>query len=251
MSLDAGSLRAFYNSPLGHVVRRQVGQRIRHRWQNISGLTVAGVGFTYPYLTTLRRDAERVACLMPARQGAVVWPSSHPCLTALVEEHHWPLKDSSVDRLIAIHCLEQAEQTAPVLREAWRVLAPNGRLMLIVPNRAGLWSRFDSTPFGHGLPFSRSQLEAQLNEALLTPLDWNGALYFPPIDNRVALRMAPALERVGARIPSGVAGVIVVEASKDLIAPVVTGRRSRKSLVPSPVLVPSPIRRSPRSALAA
>lgn len=238
MSLDVASLRRFYNGSLGHVVRRQIGKEIRRRWPNVGGLTIAGLGYAPPYLSGFRRDAACVVSLMPARQGALVWPSSQPCLTTLVEESRWPLNDSSVDRLLAVHCLEQAERLAPLLREAWRVLTPNGRLIVVASNRAGLWARFDSTPFGHGLPFSRSQLEVQLTDALLNPLDWSGALYFPPFDNRVALRAAPALERIGARIPQGVAGVIVVEASKDLIAPIPTAVRARDVFAPRPVLVP-------------
>jgi alpha-ketoglutarate-dependent 2,4-dichlorophenoxyacetate dioxygenase len=49
---------------------------------------------------------------------------------------------------------------------------PEGRLLLIVPNRRGIWARLDSTPFGHGRPYSRGQLERLLGDALFTPLEW-------------------------------------------------------------------------------
>ena len=39
----------------------------------------------------------------------------------------------------------------------WRVLAPSGRV-IVVPNRRGPWARADNTPFGHGRPYSRSQI---------------------------------------------------------------------------------------------
>ncbi|MEQ1652483.1 MAG: methyltransferase type 11, partial [Hyphomicrobium sp.] len=78
----------------------------------------------------------------------------------------------------------------------------------------------DTTPFGQGLPFSRTQLERQLTDSLFTPMDWGEALYFPPFDKRLMLRMAPALERTGARLSFGVAGVIIVEARKEIMAPV-------------------------------
>ena len=113
-------------------------------------------------------------------------------------ENQWPLPDNSVDRLLAIHCLEQAERVGPLLREMWRVLKPDGRMLIVVPNRRGLWSRIDMTPFGHGLPFSRGQLETQLTDALFTPVDWSEALHFPPSNRRLLLRMVPAIERFGA-----------------------------------------------------
>lgn len=231
MQLDAARLRDFYRTPLGQVVRRQIASQIRKRWPAVAGLTVIGTGFATPYLGAIRHDAGRAGCLMPARQGAIVWPPGGRCHSVLVEEHHWPLPDNSVDRLLAVHMIEAAQHIGPVLREIWRVLAPDGRLILIVPNRSGVWSRIDTTPFGQGLPFSHSQLATQLSDALLTPLDWSGALYFPPISNRVALRMAPAIERTGKRFSRSFGGVIIVEARKDLMAPV--GGAVRAQTVPA------------------
>jgi hypothetical protein len=52
----------------------------------------------------------------------------------------------------------KSDDSVALLREVWRVLAPNGRLLAVVPNRRGLWARIDTTPFGHGRPFSRGQV---------------------------------------------------------------------------------------------
>ena len=234
MQFDARDLRDFYRSPLGQVVRRQLASRIRGRWKKLDGMSIMGVGFAAPYLGSFRAEASRLGCLMPARQGALIWPQGSRCHSVLVEEHQWPLPDNSVDRLLAVHCLEQAERVGPLLREIWRVLAPDGRLMVIVPNRRGVWSRIDSTPSGQGLPFSRIQLERQLTDSLFTPIDWGEALYFPPFDKRIFLRMAPALERTGGRLSKGVAGVIIVEARKEIMAPVSGGQKveSVRSLKP-------------------
>ena len=46
--------------------------------------------------------------------------------------------------------LEMTNDPGTLLREAWRVLAAGGRLLVVVPNRRGLWARMDTTPFGHG-----------------------------------------------------------------------------------------------------
>jgi SAM-dependent methyltransferase len=141
-------------------------------------------------------------------------------LTALVENEHLPLPDASVDRLLGVHCLETAERARPLLREIWRVLAPEGRLLLIVPNRRGVWARIDTTPFGQGQPYSRGQLETLLQDSLLTPIDWSMALYLPPLDRRMILRSAAAIERLGGRLTPVFSGVIIVEARKEMIAPV-------------------------------
>src|ERR1700754_812646 len=114
-----------------------------------------------------------------------------------------------------------------MLREMWRVLAPEGRLLLIVPNRRGLWARFDTTPFGYGRPYSRRQLERLLTGAMFTPLEWSGALYMLPSDRM--LRWATAFERVGSRLWPAFAGVIIVEARKELMGALPAGARARRA----------------------
>ena len=92
-----------------------------------------------------------------------------------------PLTDAAVDRILLVHALEMSADPAELLREVWRVLAPGGRLLAVVPNRRGLWARMDTTPFGHGRPYSRSQITQLLRETWFTPTGWGEALYVPPI----------------------------------------------------------------------
>lgn len=220
MSLDVVALRDFYTRPLGLVVRRLLAHRIRARWRRIAGETLIGVGFATPYLGAFRGEASSVGALMPLSLGALVWPSMGSNMSVLVEEDHLPLPDNCVNRLLAVHCLETAERVRPVLREMWRVLTPEGRLLMIVPNRRSIWARLDITPFGHGRPYSRRQLQQLLADALFTPLDWSMALHVPPLERQLVLRWAITVERLGARVSPAFGGVIIVEARKELTAPV-------------------------------
>jgi SAM-dependent methyltransferase len=169
---------------------------------------------------------------MPASQGAVKWPSAKPTLAALVEETELPLSDASVDRVLLIHALEMSHDAAALLREVWRVLASGGRLLAVVPNRRGLWARMDTTPFGHGRPYSRSQIAALLRETWFTPMSWGEALYVPPIARGWFLRSAVAWERTGATISAPFAGVHIVEATKQVYR-VIPARREKRQLVPA------------------
>ena len=181
-----------------------------------------GFGFASPFLGSFRGEASRICALMPQGQGALVWPSADRNMTVLVEEQYLPLSDNSVDRMLIVHGLEVAERPSALLREMWRVLTPTGRLMIIAPNRTGVWARTDRTPFGQGRPYSRGQLDQLLREAMFTPLEWDSALFLPPIHRALIVRSAPTIERIGASISSRVAGVIIAEATKELIAPVGT-----------------------------
>jgi SAM-dependent methyltransferase len=232
MQLDVLELRKFYTSPLGGVVRRLLAHRIRARWRNVQGTRLIGLGYAPPYIGSFRGEAARLGALMPAQQGALVWPASGYVQTVMVEEAILPLADACVDRLLAVHCLEVCERTGALLREMWRVLAPEGRLLLVVPNRRGVWARLDTTPFGHGRPYSRRQLESLLLDSLFTPLEWSPALYMPPLDRPWLLGWATALERLGARLWPGFAGVIIVEARKELMGSLPMGvpARARRQL---------------------
>ena len=236
MHLDVADLRAFYSSPLGTIARRILSGRIRSCWRRVDGQVVIGLGFAAPYLGSFRAEAKRLGALMPAAQGALVWPASGAIHTVMVEEETLPLPDNSVDRLLAVHSLELAERTRPLLREMWRVLAPEGRLLLIVPHRRGIWARFDATPFGHGQPYSRAQLERILQESLFSPFGWSSALYMPPAGRRVVVRWSGVFERLGARLWPGFAGVLIVEARKELMAPIGGGlvRAARRSVGTQP-----------------
>jgi SAM-dependent methyltransferase len=241
MSIDVVDLRDFYAQRLGTVARRFVGRGIRARWDRLDGQRVLGIGYTTPYLGLFREEAERCLAFMPAAQGVVKWPSASPSLAALVEETTLPLTDSAVDRVLLVHALENTHNAPALLREVWRVLASGGRLLAVVPNRRGLWARMDTTPFGHGRPYSRSQITHLLRETWFTPTGWGEALYVPPIARGWFLGSAVAWERTGATISAPFAGVHIVEATKQIYRALPV-RREQRQFVPAlrPALAPSP-----------
>src|SRR6187397_1109987 len=239
--MDVVDLRDFYAQRLGTVARRFIGRGIRARWKDTSAQRVVGIGYATPYLGLFREEAERCLALMPAPQGVVRWPSSRPALAALVEEDDLPLTDAAVDRVLLVHALEASSDPVGLLREVWRVLSGGGRLLAVVPNRRGLWARMDTTPFGYGRPYSRSQITALLRETWFTPTGWDEALYVPPIRRTWFLRSAVAWERTGATLSAPFAGVHIVEATKQVYR-AIPARREKRRLVPAlePVLAPSP-----------
>ena len=241
MSIDVVDLRDFYGQRLGTVARHFVGRSIRKRWTDLRGQRVLGVGYATPYLGLFREEAERCLAFMPAAQGVVKWPTTRPALAALVDEFELPLPDSAVDRVLLVHSLEMSHDPVALLREVWRVLASGGQLLAVVPNRRGIWARVDTTPFGHGRPYSRSQITALLRDAWFTPIAWDEALYVPPIPRGWFLRSARAWERTGATLSAPFAGVHIVEATKQIYR-ALPARREKRVLVPAlkPALAPAP-----------
>jgi SAM-dependent methyltransferase len=235
---DAVDLWEFYGTNLGKVARRLIRRRIRGIWPNTSGMTVLGLGYATPYLRPFQDEAERVFALMPAQQGVLHWPREGRNLVGLSDEGELPLQDVSVDRVLLVHGMECTEQLRPMLHEIWRVLTGNGRLLVVVPNRRGLWSRLERTPFGHGHPYSPSQLSRVLRSNMFTPTLTTRALYVPPYPWRVVQRSAYGIEDTGARWFKQLGGVVIIEASKQIYATTKPRplRARARALLPAPAV---------------
>jgi SAM-dependent methyltransferase len=215
---DVVDLRDFYGSSLGQMAQRLIRRQVRALWPDLTRMRVLGLGFATPYLRVFLPEAERVIAVMPASQGVLPWPPEGPGLTALADETDLPLPDRSIDRLLLVHALESTEQVRAMMREAWRVLADGGRLMVVAPNRRGIWARMERTPFGNGRPYTMGQLNRLLRDNMFTPVARGSALFLPPTTSRMVLRFAPAAEEIGRRWFETFGGVVIVEAAKQIYA---------------------------------
>ena len=162
------------------------------------------------------------------------WPEVRG-MTVLGLGYATPYLRQFLDRLLIVHAAEYSENQRAMMREAWRVLSGNGRLLMIIPNRRGIWARIESTPIGHGRPYSPGQLKRLLKDCLFTPELSENALYLPPTPRRMLLHSAPAFERIGSRYFNAISGVILVEATKQIYAAAPfakTGQRRRLITLP-------------------
>jgi len=228
MHLDVQDLRNFYyRSALGRAAQKVIRDQLLELWPEAKGQTVVGYGFAVPLLRPYLAEARRVIGLMPGPQGVMPWPAGSPNVSVLCSETLWPIPTGMVDKLVLLHGLESSEHPSALLDECFRALGPGGRAVFIVPNRAGIWSRSDRTPFGHGRPYTLSQLEAQLRRHGFAVERALSTLYQPPSIRRIWRQTAAFLETVGRHLPVFAAGgVLFVEATKQVAAPT-TGHRVR------------------------
>ena len=202
MNSDIVDLRSFYSTPLGRLAEHSITMALSSVWARLPNERLVGLGYTLPWLDRFGADAERVFAFMPATQGAVHWPARGRPSTALVFDEELPLVDSSIDRMLMVHSLEHAENPRETLKEIWRVLSPGGRLVIVVPNRRGVWARFEHTPFGTGRPFSRGQLNELLRETNFTAGVMVGCAVFPA----VAAPLDDALRTSSSNVPAAASG---------------------------------------------
>ncbi|SDR28020.1 methyltransferase domain-containing protein [Pseudovibrio sp. Tun.PSC04-5.I4] len=239
MYLDVTHLKEFYDLPLGRMLRVLVGSRVKMLWPEMRGQSLLGIGYAAPYLRPYLKKTNRVFAGMPAAQGVVKWPREveTPNKAFLMEAGQLPLPDSCIDRILLVHALEMAGEPGAMLEEVYRVLAPGGRVMVIVPNRRGAWARSEVSPFGYGRPYSRPQLDNFLNNHHLSVISREEALFVPPTNSKLVLKNARSFERLGAVAWSAFAGVLVTEAEKQIYRGI-PQRASKVARVLRPVFLP-------------
>ena len=227
-SPDVVSLKQFYASPLGRAAREHIENAIGQLWPDASGDALLAVGYPMPYLGRYLAQAAPAIAGMPAHQGALYWPAGAANRVVMMNESEWPLAENSLNRLLFIHSLENSEQLTWLMQEAWRVLTPGGRLLAVVPNRLSLWARSSRSPFGYGRPFSMAQLRDLLGTQNFTITRTSSALFVPPVRWQWLWRLAPKIERIGKTLCGFLGGVLIIEAEKQLYAPITQPVLARK-----------------------
>ena len=233
MTADAEASALFYAGLQGRVVARLLAERLAPMLADISGLEVLGIGYAAPFLPAHRGPgaARRCVALTPAQTGVAAWPRGEAGLSCTAEEDALPFPDLCFDRVLLVHGLEAADNARRMLREAWRVLKDDGRLIVVAPNRRGMWAHVETTPFGQGQPYSPGQIGRLLRASLFAVERRDTALYMPPLPWKIVLRGARLWERAGRVVAPQLAGVTITEASKDLYGAVPVGAGARRRLV--------------------
>lgn len=235
MWTDVRDCYAFYETELGKIAQKAITQLIASYCSETTQEIIAGFGYTHPYLPYFSLEAERVFSMMPAPMGVMAWPHPQKNTSLLVCEQ-LPFRDQSIHRLLVVHALEYVSHTEKILEEFWRVLTPEGRLIVVVPNRRGLWSRSSQTPFGQGRPYTGRQLFSLIEQGNFLPFKPRYALYHPPVVTASWSGLGDTVEHMGEKWGKKFGGVVAIEAVKRVIKPV----RSKQRLWQPRIFIPKP-----------
>ena len=221
----------FYATAQGAVALRLVRERLAELWPDLAGQAVLGLGHAGPYLRLWRDSAARCIAATPSPACACAWPGDGPSMACWVDENALPFPGQCIDRVLLVHGLENAENARRMLREVWRVLKDDGRLLVVAANRVGMWAHVESTPFGQGQPYSPGQVGRLLASSLFRVERRDRVLYMPPVSHRFVLRTARLWERAGRRLVPQFAGLTITEAVKDVYAALPLAATARRRLV--------------------
>ncbi|CAO4846209.1 MAG: hypothetical protein CNLJKLNK_00411 [Holosporales bacterium] len=215
MDCSIKTLHAFYHSPLGEVVRtiieKKLSNFLRHDQHH---RIILGIGYAHPFLSTQIIENNMVLSFMPDSIGACAWPTAQNNKVALVHDWMLPLANQSVDVVCIIHGLEFVQQTEAFFQELWRVLKKDGKIILIAPNRRGIWSRFEHTPFGFGRPYTMTQAQEILSNYGFITTHKERFLTFPPINYPQLLKGASLFDKISPFFLKNFSGAIGLVAEK-------------------------------------
>ena len=231
MAVEPHSVAQFYATPQGATVQHLVRERLRALWPELTGQSVLGLGYAEPYLPLWQSRASRCVAAIPALTASPSPAGSMLRSACTVEEDALPFADLSIDRVLLVHGLENADNARRLLREVWRVLKDDGRLLVVAPNRVGLWAQSERTPFGQGQPYSPGQVGRLLAASLFSVERRESALYLPPLRHPVVLRSAALFERAGRQLAPRFAGLTLAEAVKDSYAAIPLKAVARRRFV--------------------
>ena len=234
MRPDIVNLRQFYSSRLGRKVKHRLRQLLTDAWTALEGDAVIGVGYAAPVLRAMEhvsKTPSALVALMPVAQGAIYWPVNLENRSVLADELRPPFAPSSLHRVVMLHAFEYVTRPDELLRIYWQLLAPGGRLLLVVPNRHGLWASMGTTPFASGIPYTLTKMKELLREADFTLRETSAALFAPPSSHPLWLHSWRVLEWVGRIFFPRLGGVLIIEAEKQIYAgirePVVAPKRAQ------------------------
>ena len=218
MRQSASTLDAFYTSRIGCVCTELIGQRIFDLWGACQDLRLLGLGYPAPLLARWESTTQSCVGAAPEAYSEARFDQVRGQSLCHINDHRLPFREAVFDRILLIHALEEAENPRQLLREVWRVLAPEGRVLVATANRKSLWSLDESKPLGHGRPWTRNQLTRFLNDSLFQVTASTTAIHMPPLNWPLITAAATSWERAGEALLPGFGGVVLVEATKHLHA---------------------------------
>jgi len=159
--------------------------------------------------------------------------------SCLVDSKNKPLPDADIDCVVALHSAKEISDMDFLLREIWRVLKGEGRLLLIVPRRRSAWADNPDTPFGNEQAYSVPQIKKILKAQGFSVMRVRSALYAPPGNTDGSFPFAYGIEKIGPLVPFCHGGVLVISARKRVYG--LSGEKKRKSRECADPLLPLPL----------
>ncbi len=233
-------LAKWYKTAVGRQVARVEGACVERMIENSFGHFLVQLGCGELFGDALEQSRIRTRVVVSERS----WPA---CDGALVQAapSELPLAAASVDAVLMPHTLDFALQPQRVLREAERVLIPEGRILILGFNPYSSWGIMRALLRRQPVPWCGNQLStARLIDwldLLGFQLELRQWLLFRPPSRSVYISRLDWLDQAGARWWPLLGGAYVIRAVKRVSLPTAARPRwkRRPSFLPGGAVKPS------------
>lgn len=208
--MDITEIIKFYQSRTGQIVKDELAPLVQQK-NTYNGTPHLFIGAPF---ALIQNEAPENIYLMDRNIGATIFPSQNKNKVALIDLEQIPLDDQSISQITIVHCLEYASSPLKFMRELWRILAPEGTLRIISPNRRSIWSHLDMSPFGHGNPYSMSQLSTLAKESQFDIIKKERGLFTPPYQAWVPQLITQSQGYLIKNFAPKLSGIIVMDLKK-------------------------------------
>ncbi len=229
-------LQHWYTTPLGQLVGEAERNLLEQVLPNLFGYYLVQLGAPQGEdLLSASRIAHRIILDdIPPR------PHKNENSYIMGQGEQMPMASDSLDVLILPHSLEYADRPHEILREAERVLIPEGHLVILGFNpfslfgvRRLLTGWRDEAPWG-GHFYSALRIRDWLALLGFDTVSLRNYFYRPPFQNQRLLRPLARMERFAERLWSPLGGGYILVAKKRVatLTPIKPRWRSSRRLLP-------------------
>ncbi len=232
------SLSHWFDTPLGQFVEQSERHLLANHLQNLFGYHLLLVGSGNTQWLEASRIPHRI--IIPAENELDRNSIGQQCGTLIqANASNLPIATDSVDTVILQHALDFNENPHQVLREAERVLMPEGRILICGFNARSLWGlsrvlhlKQDKIPWS-GKFQTTSRLKDWLSLLGFELEVHQKAFFRPPLQNKKVLDKLEFMERLCAKILpfSGAIYLLVAKKKVSNLIPIKPRWRARRNKV--------------------
>ncbi len=198
MYQDYNEYEKFYQTNLGKNIKYLISSQLKKYIYLYDGDRVGCFGFSHNYLDNVKSERIEIFNCFSEKIGTKKNFENNRSVNILLEEDKLPIEDLFLNHILSIHYLENSNNLKKTLREFWRVLSPEGKAYLILPNKKSSWSHSSKSPFASGFGFSKKQISRFLEDNFFEIQFIERLVYFPPWDYKLILNNKFFFEKMGS-----------------------------------------------------
>lgn len=206
----------FYKTARGQILDEEIARSLAVNWQaeDVKTCHFLTVGFPVPSILSGLEEAKSLSVFLPRLIGPkkVSWKKKN--VSVVGDPLHISFFPGSFDAAFVFHGLEFMEDPRSFLEDLWKILSPNGKLMIMVPNRMGGWK-------GSGVPgqtniksFVYKDIQNLLQETGFAPKAFYGICYGLPAGYFRKMLFSKILRVLSGGSLAGFPGFLIFEAEK-------------------------------------